>query len=77
MYASLYSDYKSDIDEINKQYSRQKNELNLSYRLTGWKEWQQRKGITSKSTNLVVSGMSAPLHHKNSRPKKNTKGMTL
>ncbi|HRB45987.1 MAG TPA: relaxase/mobilization nuclease domain-containing protein [Nitrosomonas sp.] len=77
MYASLYSDYKSDIDEINKQYSRQKNELNLSYRLTGWKEWQQRKGLTSKSTKLVVFGMSAPLHHKNSRPKKNTKGMTL
>lgn len=77
MYASLYSDYKSDIDEINKQYSRQKKELYLSYKLTGWKEWQQRKGLTSKSTKLVVSGMSAPLHHKNSRPKKNTKGMTL
>lgn len=78
MYAAFYSDYESGIDEINKQYSRQKEELKLSYKLTGWKEWQQRKGLTLKPTKLDVSGMSAPpLLQKNSHLKKKTKGITL
>lgn len=45
MYASLYMDYKNKISNINKQYSRQKEKLKLSYRLTGWKEWQQHNNI--------------------------------
>lgn len=77
MYASLYTDYKSDINQIKKQYSRQIRELKLSYKLTEWKEWQQRKGLTSKPVKLDVSGLSAPLLQKNSHLKKNTKGMTL
>jgi hypothetical protein len=45
MYASLYRDYKNKISDINEQYSIQKDKLKLSYKLTGWKEWQRRNNI--------------------------------
>jgi hypothetical protein len=77
MYASIYRDYRVDIDKIKKQYSRQKEELKLSYRLTGWKEWQQRNDLVLKPLKLDESVQLASRLQKHSRSKPKSKGISL
>ncbi|MCC8995639.1 MAG: relaxase/mobilization nuclease domain-containing protein [Nitrosomonas sp.] len=43
----LYQDYRKSIKEINTQYSRQIDQIKLSYELLSWNQWQRKTPMTT------------------------------